>query len=161
MPSGNVRSESFVTMMRGQMYMSHASRNVNTPRAASAGLQRGMTICAVDPQLGSAVDAGRLDQLVRDALQILTHQEDAEPFHDERHDQPFVGVGPAELLDDEEERHHRHFERQHHRAEDQEEQDTPAKVAEFAEAVAGEGRQQQVADGDGDGNKGRCSGSSA
>src|SRR3974377_210991 len=44
MPRGSVRSESLVTMMRGQMYMSHASRNVNTPRAASAGLQRGMTI---------------------------------------------------------------------------------------------------------------------
>ena len=43
--SGSVRSESLLTMISGQMYMSQASRNVNTPSATSAGLHSGSTIC--------------------------------------------------------------------------------------------------------------------
>ena len=104
------------------------------PSVARAGRHSGSTIREEDPQLAGAVDAGRLEQLVRDGQHELPHQEHAERRGQERQDQPGVGVDQAEVADQHEQRHERDHAGHHQRAQHHQEQRLLPGKSSFARA---------------------------
>src|SRR5438105_11216668 len=74
------------------------------------------------PESARTVDGRGLLELLRQGLEELRHEEDAEHFGEIRQRDPGEVIDEAELIDDEELWHPEHLTRDHDAAEDREEQ---------------------------------------
>ena len=125
------------------MKADHAWMKAKMPIAPMADEQSGTMIAQEDPQLRCAVDPGRVDELVGDAVgDVLAHQEDAEAHDQVGRGDALIGVDPAERLHREVERDHVGLEREHRGREDHEEQQPLARELVLAEDEAGEERRR-------------------
>ena len=100
-----------------------------------------------------AVDARGLQQLVRDAEQLLTGEKDADRLRREGEDQRPVGIGPPQPGHHREERHEDDIERQRQRGDDQDEQRALEAKIELGKRVPGHQRERNRDGGPGQGNE--------